>query len=123
MRFVVDECTGPSVALWLRARGHDVVSIYDDLPRAPDNDILAFAVREDRIVITNDKDFGELVFRDHRPHRGVVLLRLSHDAVANKIAALERALPTLPDDLSACIVIVTDRTVRVTHERTVQGDA
>lgn len=55
-----------------------MVSIYDELPRLPDEDILAFAVRDDRIVITNDKDFGELVFRDRRPHRGVILLRLAN---------------------------------------------
>lgn len=115
MRFVIDECTGPSVAVWVRARGHDVVSIYDESPQLPDHDILAFAVREDRVVITNDKDFGELVFRDQRPHRGVVLLRLSHDAVAKKIAALERFFAEQPVDLSRCFVVVTDRSIRVTR--------
>src|SRR6187551_898192 len=105
MRLVIDECTGPSVAQWLRTLGHDVVSVYDESPQLPDVDILAFAVRENRIVITNDKDFGELVFRDQRPHRGVVLLRLSHDAVSDKITALERFLADVPPDLSTCFVV------------------
>ena len=114
MRLVVDECTGPSVARWLRSLGHDVVSVYDDAPQLPDRDILSFAARQDRIVITNDKDFGDLVVRDQRPHRGVVLLRLSHDAVSEKIAALTRFLAEAPADLSSCFVVVTERTVRVT---------
>jgi predicted nuclease of predicted toxin-antitoxin system len=118
MRLVIDECTGPSVARWLRGLGHDVVSVYDEAPQLPDVDILAFAVRENRIVITNDKDFGELVFRDQRPHRGVVLLRLSHDAVSDKITALERFLADVPSDLSICFVVVTDRSVRITRDDT-----
>ena len=121
MRLVIDECTGPSVARWLRDLGHDVVSVYDEAPQLPDVDILGFAVRENRIVITNDKDFGELVFRDQRPHRGVVLLRLSHDAVANKITALERFLVDVPTDMSACFVVVSDRSIRIARAER-QGD-
>lgn len=115
MRGVVDESTGPSVALWLTSLGHDVVSIYDELPRLPDEDILAFAARDVRIVITNDKDFGELVFRDRRPHRGVILLRLANEHWTNKIAALERLLGELPEDLHECFVVVTEDSIRVTR--------
>jgi predicted nuclease of predicted toxin-antitoxin system len=54
MHLIVDESTGPSVARWLEDLGHDVVSIYDDAPRLPDDDFFAFAIRDDCIVITND---------------------------------------------------------------------
>ena len=116
MHFVVDESTGPSVARWLTSVRHDdVVSIYDDAPRLPDEDILDFAVRDDRIVITNDKDFGDLVFRDRRPHRGVILLSLANEHWSNKIAALERLFADLPHDLQECFVVVTEDGIRVTR--------
>ena len=113
MRGVVDESTGPTVARWLRGQGHDVVSIYDEAPRLPDESILEFAVRDNRIVITNDKDFGDLVFRDRQPHCGVILLLPSHPDAAGNIAALERLLADPPEDLSSCFVVVTDTGIRV----------
>jgi predicted nuclease of predicted toxin-antitoxin system len=76
VRFLVDECTGPAVAAWLRGAGHDVFSVYDDARGDSDDAILQRAVTEDRIVITNDKDFGDKVIRDGWQHRGIVLMRL-----------------------------------------------
>ena len=117
MRGIVDESTGVVVARWLRSLGHDVVSIREDRPRMADEDILALAVRDDRVVITNDKDFGELVFREGRAHRGVILLRLVDDRTSAKIAALERLFADLPDDLQECFVVVTERSIRVTRSQ------
>ncbi len=115
MRIIVDESTGVVVARWLRSLDHDVLSIREDRPRMTDEDILALAVRDDRVVVTNDKDFGELVFREGRAHRGVILLRLADDRTPAKIAALERLFADLPDDLEECFVVVTERSIRVTR--------
>jgi predicted nuclease of predicted toxin-antitoxin system len=90
MNFVVDECTGPSVARSLRLASHDVLSIFDDARGSDDDQVLALAYAESRVLITSDKDFGELIFREKRPHHGVVLLRLNDQSSANSIAALER---------------------------------
>ena len=117
MRGIVDESTGVVVARWLSALGHDVLSIREDYPRMADEDSLALAVREDRVVITNDKDFGDLVFRDRRAHRGVILLRLSDDRTPVKIAVLERLLADFPDDIEECFVVVTEDGIRVTRGR------
>jgi predicted nuclease of predicted toxin-antitoxin system len=115
MRGIVDESTGVVVARWLRSLGHDVLSIREDSPGMVDEEILTLAVRENRVVITNDKDFGDLVFRDGQVHRGVILLRLADDRTPAKIAALERLLAELPDDLQECFVVVTERGIRVTR--------
>lgn len=113
MRFIVDECTGPAVARWLRDQGHDVVSVYDEARGIDDDGVLARAVAEDRIVITNDKDFGDKVFRLGRPHRGVVLLRLEDERAANKRAALERLLAAHSAQLPDRFTVVTERTIRI----------
>src|SRR4051812_38668432 len=113
--FIVDESTGVYIASWLRSEGYDAVSIRDLMPRLPDEQILDLAVRTDRIVVTNDKDFGDLVFRDRRPHRGIILLRLPNNLRATKVAALTRLLADPPEDIASCFVVVTDRGIRVTR--------
>lgn len=61
LRLLVDAGVGTAVEGWLRAAGHDVAAVRDRDPRMPDQDILTWAVAEQRIVITMDTDFGELV--------------------------------------------------------------
>lgn len=118
MRFVVDECTGPAVARWLREQGHDVLSIYHDARGLDDDAILAIAVREDRIIITNDKDFGEMIFREKRSHRGVVLLRLDDERAASKIAVLAKVLQHYVDrQLAREYVVATETTLRIARDR------
>jgi predicted nuclease of predicted toxin-antitoxin system len=96
VRVVVDECTGPSVARWLRKLGHDVVSIYDDFRGLSDEKILDLAVQNGRLLITNDKGFGTAIYRDGRQHAGLLLIRMNRPgfsaaraAVAHGIAAFE----------------------------------
>jgi predicted nuclease of predicted toxin-antitoxin system len=113
MRFTVDECTGTVVSHWLRQHGHDVYSVYDDARGSDDDAILTRAHAEQRIVITSDKDFGELVFREKRPHCGVILLRLSDPSAANHIRALERLLTTHADRVAGRFTVVTNTAVRI----------
>ena len=112
MRFLVDECTGPAVARWLREQKHEVFSVYEEARRMDDDDIIAKAFTEDWILITNDKDFGEKVYRERRPHKGVVLLRLEDERAANKIAALRRLLEGYAERLANQFVVVTEKQVR-----------
>lgn len=74
MRFLVDECTGPTVAEWLRNQKHEVFSVFEEARGMDDDDIILKALEENWILITNDKDFGEKVYRDGRLHRGIILL-------------------------------------------------
>ena len=92
MRFVVDESTGKAVVEYLRGSGHDAVAVAEHMPQADDLDILAWAVGDGRVVITSDKDFGELVFRLQRPHAGVLLLRLRDDRAANRVRVVRTVL-------------------------------
>ncbi len=77
MRLLVDESSGRRLAALLAQEGHDVVYCGDALPRMEDAKILAYAEKERRILVTDDKDFGELVWRLGKPAFGVVLLRFS----------------------------------------------
>ena len=114
MRFLVDECTGPAVARWLIEQHHDVISVFDEIRGADDEEVIRIASEQDRILITNDKDFGELVFREKKQHKGVILLRLEDERGANKIAVLKNVLEKYENSLPGHFFVVTETTVRIT---------
>ena len=112
MRFLVDECTGPAVAAWLRDRDHDVFSVFDQARGMDDEDIIQKALSEQRVLITTDKGFGDRVFRDGRLHRGVILLRLHDERSASKLAVLSDLLDAYPHEISDSFLVVTETQVR-----------
>ncbi len=112
MRFLVDECTGPAVAEWLKNQGHEVFSVYDECNGIDDEEVIKKAFAEDWILVTNDKDFGERVYREKYPHHGVILLRLDNERNLNKISAIGRLLDSYATRLANNFVVVTEKAVR-----------
>jgi predicted nuclease of predicted toxin-antitoxin system len=117
MRFLVDECTGPAVARWLREQQHEVFSVYEEARGLDDDSIIQKAHAENWILITNDKDFGEKVYRQQLPHKGVVFLRLDDERAASKIAAVRRLLESCADRLADQFVVVSEAQVRFAKMR------
>ena len=112
MRFLVDECTGPAVARWLHNAGHDVYSVFDEASGISDDEVLGMALRSRSILITNDKDFGEMIFRERREHCGVVFLRLDDERSANKIDVLRKLIEQYIEKIPGKFVTVTETRVR-----------
>ena len=98
MKFIVDECTGPKVAEWL-AEHYDVLSVYNEMRGENDINIIQKSFHEKRILITNDKDFGELVFKHNIPNAGIILLRLKDERTKNKINVLKNFFNTFKTPL------------------------
>jgi predicted nuclease of predicted toxin-antitoxin system len=113
MRFLVDASTGRAVVDFLRAEGHDVLAVVEWQPNADDAAILERAHGEDRVVVTNDKDFGDLAFRGGRAHRGVLLLRLNDESAANRVRVVARVVGGWGSVLPGSFVVATDDGVRV----------
>ena len=109
----MDECAGTSVVTCLRSEGYDAVAVAEIMPEADDEEILEYAVSEQRIVVTNDKDFGEMVFRGGRAHRGVVLLRLRDERAENKARAMKAVLAQVGERLQNHYVVATEIGIRV----------
>jgi hypothetical protein len=65
MRFLADECCDFAAVRSLRAQGHDVLAVSDFQQRSVDQDVMELALAENRILLTEDKDFGWLVFAGH----------------------------------------------------------
>jgi predicted nuclease of predicted toxin-antitoxin system len=113
MHFIVDESTGSGVVELLRSGAHDVLAVSETMPQAQDQDILARAVREKRILVTNDKDFGELVYRSGQAHYGVVLLRLHDESPTNRVRILRALIDRYSDRLVQHFTVATEGSVRI----------
>lgn len=112
MRFLVDECTGTYVARWLREQNHEVFSVFEEARGINDDAIIKKAFEENRILITNDKDFGKKVYREKLTHCGIILLRLEDERAVNKIYAIKRLLHAYGEKIADRFVVVTDNGVR-----------
>jgi predicted nuclease of predicted toxin-antitoxin system len=89
-----------------------VFSVHDEAGGMADDDVLAKAHAENRILINNDKDFGEMVFRERARHHGVILLRLQDERMASKAGALRTVLTSYANQLPDAFVVVTEAQVR-----------
>ena len=113
MRLCANENVPEDCVTRLRQRGHDVLRIREAAPGSPDSDVLARALAEKRLLITFDKDFGELVFRDSaKASHGIVLFRIAQPSsvvVAEKVAAILGSR----DDWSGHFSVADDSTIRM----------
>jgi predicted nuclease of predicted toxin-antitoxin system len=114
MKFLLDQSTDARLLPFLKHRGHDVTRIGSDYPAGlPDEAVLALARNKKRILITDDRDFGELVFRLKLPHAGVLFLRLgTYAPLQLKTDRLSFVLTKYADQLDQFLVVTKD-TVRI----------
>ncbi|MBI2145421.1 DUF5615 family PIN-like protein [Candidatus Woesearchaeota archaeon] len=111
MQFLVDESTGKRFAALLAATGHDVIFAGDAMPSASDEEVLAKAEKEDRILISDDKDFGELVVRLRKPSTGVILLRMASVDAKTRTGVVAEIVKER--DIVGKLVIVKEGRVRI----------
>ncbi len=111
--FIVDESAGFAVVQYLQSIGYDVLSVSDAMFQADDVDILSRAVHDNRIVVTNDKDFGTLIYRDSKRHVGVLLLRLDDERAENRVRIVKTVIENYIDRLPGNFVVATEKRLRV----------
>jgi predicted nuclease of predicted toxin-antitoxin system len=110
VRFLADENVPGAVVSALRDRGYDVVSVRESLPGATDRAVLELAPKELRILITFDRDFGELAYNSMLPATsGIILIRLSRSTPAADNARVLAALDSRSDWPGHFSVISDDR--------------
>ena len=113
MRFLADECCDAGLVDALRSDGYDVLYVIESLRGATDVELLALAFSERRIFLTEDKGFGELVYRLQRPAHGVVLLRFGVADRALKVPRLRDLLEQEAERLIGAFVVLEVNKVRV----------
>lgn len=121
MKFLLDVCAAShSMQTALTNLGHDVLSATETMPRVTDEELLAVALAEQRILVTEDKDFGELVFVRRLPHPCII--RFTDMPVAEKVTAMRHLLEQHTETMrEGNMIVVTRSRVRIRrgeHEET-----
>src|SRR5580698_5171617 len=113
MNFLADESCGGPVIRALRQTGHDVVAIAEVARGATDDQVLERALKEKRVLITEDRDFGELVYARGRSSAGVILVRFPSGARRAKSATVIEAVSRLGSRLRDAFTVVEPGRVRI----------
>ncbi len=113
MRFLADENVEQAVVEGLREAGHDVAYVAEVAPGVSDAVVLGLAEERGRVLVTNDKDFGEMAYRQGRAGAGILLLRLETQDGKQKAERLRGILPGIESLLEGRFAVVTESSVRI----------
>ena len=116
IKFLVDVGVGNKVEVWLDSQGFDTKVVRDLDPRMTDNEILQIAVDENRIVITMDKDFGELIYHMKMLHAGVILLRLDSYSSEEKTKIIQTILEEHKTKIIGNFSVYKDGRLRIRYK-------
>jgi predicted nuclease of predicted toxin-antitoxin system len=115
MRFLADESCDFAVVYALRKAKHDVLAVVEITPRAADSDVIRLARKQKRILLTEDKDFGQLVYASGQKALGVVFLRFpasARDIIANDMVML---VEEQKEKLFGSFVVVQPGKIRISR--------
>lgn len=113
MNFVADESVDQPIVTRLRKEGHMVVAIAEMEPSISDDAVLEIANQQGMVLLTGDKDFGELVFRDRQHTFGIVLIRLSGLTTLAKAEIVVSAVKEHGDKLVNAFAVISANNVRI----------
>ncbi len=111
LRLLVDESSGRRLFNLLKSF-YDAIFVGDIMSGCSDVRVLRFAGKENRILITDDKDFGELIFRLGKPSRGVILLRMQTTDPEIRFTLLKGILDRF-DNFDKKFIVLTEKSARI----------
>lgn len=113
MNFVADESVDRQVVGRLREDGHDVLFVAEIEPSISDDALLTMANQYGSLLLTADKDFGELIFRQGRVSRGVLLMRLAGLSPAAKAIVVSTVIQDHATELVDAFTVISPGMVRI----------
>ena len=113
MNFVADESVDQQIVARLREKGHSVWYIVETGPGASDKDVLELANRKGAILLTADKDFGEMVFRQRRLTEGVIFIRLAGQSQNRKAEIAVSIIKRHGEELFRAFSVITPGGIRI----------
>ncbi|MBN1286292.1 MAG: DUF5615 family PIN-like protein [Anaerolineae bacterium] len=113
MQFLFDESCDAIMVRALRASGYDAKFVAEYMAGASDERVLQAAFDENRILVTQDRDFCALVFRDGKPSAGVVLVRISDELRERKAQRITELVTGFENRLSGAMTTLTLTDVRI----------
>jgi len=113
LRFLADESCDFAVVRALRAEGYDVVAVSEVAQGSRDREVIAEAGRTQRILLTEDKDFGWLVFVSHASAPGVIFIRFPGNARRSLVDAVVQLVGGQGEHLLGAFVVVEPGQIRI----------
>lgn len=116
MRFLADEGVDRSIVETLRRSNFDVYYVIEETRALTDHELLTVANAENRVLITRDKDFGELVYRLNQPHAGIILVRLEGYSTSQRAEIVGRTIQQHLLQLSNAFTVIQPKVVRIRNK-------
>jgi len=116
LRFLADESCDFAVVRALRARQYDVYAVSEVTSRSDDGELLTQAFRERRILITEDKDFGWLVYVSHAHSAGVILIRFPGNVRESLVDTVLNLIEQHQDNIYGAFVILQPGYIRISNK-------
>ena len=113
MNLVADESVDSGIILKLRQQGISVISISEEFSGIKDSDVLRIATDQQCLLITEDKDFGELTYRLKLSHSGIMLIRLNDLKRKERIDLVVEVIVAHFDKLYNCFSVLTKTGLRI----------
>jgi predicted nuclease of predicted toxin-antitoxin system len=113
--FLADESCDFAIVRALRAEGYDVLAVSEVTQRSDDRALIDQAYREKRVLLTEDKDFGRLVYASHADSAGVILIRFPGNARRTLVQAVTELVRDQSDGLLGAFVVVQPGHVRISY--------
>lgn len=113
MKFLADENMEWAVVETIRAFGYDVLAAHHDLTGTTDEKLLEIAFLNDRILVTNDTDFGNLVFYRKQAAAGIILMRFLNENTSLKCKMIEHLLKHHANKLKNHFTVVSEQQIRI----------
>lgn len=117
MRWIADECISARLVKLLREAGHDVAYAAEIAAGVSDRELIDLAHRENRLLLTDDKDFGDLVIRRRWAVPGVILMRVTSEQPQVRWQRLRAAIARFEQSMQGRYVVIEDARFRVRRLR------
>ncbi|MEN6337027.1 MAG: DUF5615 family PIN-like protein [Phycisphaerales bacterium] len=115
MNILADESVDGPIVARLRRDGHRVEFVAEMSPGISDDEVLNYANSRQALLMTTDKDFGELVFRLRRASFGVVLIRLAGLSPTSKAHLVSETLGSHAEKMADSFTVISSGAVRIRH--------
>lgn len=113
MKFIADENIETAIIENLRINDHEVIAIRESCPGCDDDGVFKLAQKENGILITSDKEFGEFTFYQQKSIAGIILLRTRTELVTTKISLINHLLRFHGNKLHGHFTIVSDSQIKI----------
>jgi predicted nuclease of predicted toxin-antitoxin system len=115
-KWVVDESVDFRIVTRLRELGYEVEAITETHPGIPDEEVLKRANEMQAILITEDKDFGELSYRLKKANHGIELIRMSGLGIEDKILKIAGVLENFDEELAGKFTVISKDKIRIKEQ-------